>query len=263
MREYAQAIPRLIFSAAMCLVFEAPLKYARAQQPAQQPAQQAPAVAAPKAYTPVAVKPADPISDPTFVAFRKQLGDIAKRKDRAALQKLVVAKGFFWEDESGDKVNKKLSSFDNLASAITLNDKDGLGWEILASAATETTAEPDEDRKGVVCGPASPQINEQAFVALIKETGTDADEWGFPASDKLEVRATAQANAPVVETLGMTLIRVYPEESAASDNMLRVVLPSGKLGYVASMSVLPIVTDQLCYIKEAGGWKITGYAGGS
>jgi hypothetical protein len=44
--------------------------------------------------------------------------------------------------------------------------------------------------------------------------------------------------------------------------MLRIVTPSGKLGYVPMMTVLPIVTDQLCYSKDAGGWKIAGYAGG-
>ena len=43
---------------------------------------------------------------------------------------------------------------------------------------------------------------------------------------------------------------------------VRVVTPAGKLGYVPIASVLPIVTDQLCYIKDAGGWKIAGYAGG-
>ena len=270
MREYALAVPRLLLSTTICLTFTDSIRSARAQQPAQQapaqqPVQQAPTVAAPKAYTPVAVKPAEPVGDPSFDAFRKQLADIAKRKNRAALKKLVVAKGFFWDGESGDRLNKKLSSFDNFASAVALNDKDGLGWEILASAAAETTAEADEDRNGVICGPASPQINEQAFVALIKETGTDADEWGYPASEKLEVRGAPQTSAAVVETIGMNLIRVYPDEAAtaASQDMLRIVLPSGKLGYVPSMSVLPIVTDQLCYIKEAGGWKIAGYAGGS
>jgi hypothetical protein len=282
MREYAVAVPRLLLSAAICLTFVDSMRSARAQQPApkppaqqpaqapapqapaqQAPAQQAPALAAPKAYTPVAAKPADPLADPTFIAFRKNLADIAKRKDKAALQKIVIAKGFFWDGESGDQTDKKLSSFENFAKAVALNDKDGLGWEILASAAAEPTAEADEDRKGVLCGPASPQVQEQAFVALIKETGTDADEWGYPAKDKLEARASAAANAPVAETLGMNLIRVYPDEAQTAQDFLRVVLSSGKLAYVPSQSVLPIVTDQLCYIKDAGGWKITGYAGGS
>src|ERR1700730_18726739 len=49
-----------------------------------------------KPYTPVAAKPPVPYDDAAFVAFRKQLADVAAKKDRAALAKLVVAQGFFW-----------------------------------------------------------------------------------------------------------------------------------------------------------------------
>ncbi len=73
-------------------------------------------------YNPVVVKPAQPVEDPTFEIFRKQLADIVKRKDRAALQKLVVSQGFFWEGETGDKALKRKSSFENFATAIGLND---------------------------------------------------------------------------------------------------------------------------------------------
>jgi hypothetical protein len=233
-----------------------------AQQQVQQPAQQ-PALAKP--YQPVAVKPPQPVNDPSFEAFRKQLADLARRKDRAALQKLVVTQGFFWEGDTGDKINKKKSSFDNFASAIGLNDKDGVGWDILGAAAAEPTLEPAEDRKGVMCGPASPQIDEKAFEALIKATGTDGEEWGFPRAAGLEVRGTAQATAPVIEKLGMHLVRVMPGDGAVGAQppaMLRVVMPSGKTGYVAIGDLLPVVFDQMCYLKDAAGWKITGYAGG-
>ena len=226
--------------------------------------QGAPQIAPPKAYTPVAVKPPVPSTDGSFEAFRKQLADVAQKKDRAGLQKLVVAKDFFWESEGGDHADAKASSINNLAKAISLDDKDGAGWEILAAAAQEPTLEADEDHKGVMCGPGSPQIDEQALVALIKGTGTDADEWGFPTSPNMEIRSAARPDAPVLEPLGMNLVRVYPEENNSTEpaTMLRFVAPSGKLGYVPIMGVLPIVSDQLCYIKEAGVWKIAGYAGG-
>ena len=42
-----------------------------------------------------------PIADASFDAFRKRLGEIAERKDRAALAALIVSKGFFWEQEGG------------------------------------------------------------------------------------------------------------------------------------------------------------------
>jgi len=65
-------------------------------------------------------------------------------------------------------VSKRKSSFENFASAVGLNDKGGSGWEIIAAAAAEPSLEPMEERKGVMCGPASPQIDEPAFEALIK-----------------------------------------------------------------------------------------------
>jgi hypothetical protein len=239
-----------------------------AQAPQPQPSQQAqpvPAVAPPKAYTPVPVAAPQPLNDAGFIALRKQMASVAEKRDRAGLQKLIVQKGFFWEGESGDKADKKKSNFDNFAAAIHLDDADGTGWEILAGAAQEPTAEPDEDRKGVVCGPASPKIDEQQFVALVKDTGTDADEWGFPNKDGIEVRATAKDDSAVVEKLGMNLVRVFPDDTNNTTEPItnvRVVLPSGKLGYVPVAAVLPIVSDQVCYSKDAGGWKITGYAGG-
>src|SRR5580692_1484383 len=49
-----------------------------------------------KPYTPVAAKPPVAYDDAAFVAFRKQLSDVAAKKDRAALAKLVVAQVFFW-----------------------------------------------------------------------------------------------------------------------------------------------------------------------
>jgi len=99
---------------------------------------------------------------------------------------------------------------------------------------------------------------------LIKATETDAEEWGYPVEARLEVRAAPQSNAPVIETLGMNLVRVFPEEVTGNQvpEMLRVVGPSGKVGYVPLTALSPIVFDQICYVKQGASWKITGYAGG-
>lgn len=227
--------------------------------------QPAPQLAPPKSYTPLAVRPPQPAPDPTFEQFRKQLADVVKRKDRVALQKLVVSQGFFWEGETGDKASKRKSSFENFASAILLDDKSGSGWEIMAAAAAEPTLEPMEDHKGVMCGPASPQIDEDAFEKLLKATGTDAEEWGFPRDKGLEVRAAPKPNAPIIETLGLHLVRVLPDDNADPNQpppMLKVVGPSGKVGFVPIAALLPVVFDQVCYTKDSGGWKIAGYTGG-
>ena len=44
--------------------------------------------------------------------------------------------------------------------------------------------------------------------------------------------------------------------------MLRVVTPSGKTGFVPADALSPLGNDQLCYSKEGGGWKISGFVGG-
>jgi hypothetical protein len=45
-------------------------------------------------------------------------------------------------------------------------------------------------------------------------------------------------------------------------DFVRVVTPSGKVGYVPDEALASLDVDQLCYIKDAAGWKIAGYAGG-
>jgi hypothetical protein len=44
---------------------------------------------------------------------------------------------------------------------------------------------------------------------------------------------------------------------------VRVVTPSGKVGYVRDDAIGSLDLDQLCYTKDAAGWKIGGYAGGA
>jgi hypothetical protein len=208
-----------------------------------------------------------PSTDPSFAAFRKQLGDIASRKDRAALARLV-ASNFFWMGEKGDKADKKKSGIDNLAAAIDLDNKDGFGWQGLAEAASEETLDPVPERKGVMCSPANPKFDEKAADEVAKDTGTDPSEWAYPSKPNVEVHAAAKANAPVVEKLGLNLLRIMPEPPASATPaqetpfFVRVVTPSGKVGYVLGDDISSLETDQLCYIKDAAGWKIAGYAGG-
>ena len=43
---------------------------------------------------------------------------------------------------------------------------------------------------------------------------------------------------------------------------VKVMTPSGKVGFVPVDAVLPIGGEQLCYLKDASGWKIAGFLGG-
>ena len=232
-------------------------------------AQGTPQAAPPGPYKPVPVKVAPLVTDPSLAAFRNELVAVAQRKDRAALARMVVAKGFFWERDDGQGADPKKSSIENLAFAFNLDGADSPGWDGLAQAAADPHAAPDPQKKGVACAPAVPDLDGKAFEALAQQTKTDPSEWGFPYAAGIEVRAEPKADAPVIDKLGLILVRVTIDESplhaveGTSAEWLRVVVPSGKVGYVAAGTIGSLVSDQICYSKDASGWKIAGLVGGS
>jgi hypothetical protein len=233
-----------------------------AQAPVQpQAPAQAPATAKPGPYKRVAVKLPPPIRDASFDAFRTQLAGVAERKDRAALARLVAA-NFFWIAEDADIADKNKPAIDNLAKAMGLEGSDALGWELVADIAAESSAMPHPERPGVICSPALPAYDEQAAEELADATQTDVAEWVYPVRDGVEVRSGPQPRAAVVEKLGLHLVRLLDEDPPASDTFMKVVTPSGKTGYVPADALRDLVEPQMCFVKDAGGWKIAGYFGG-
>jgi len=224
-----------------------------------------PPMAPVKPYKPVAVTPPSPYDDPSFVAFRKQLLDVAQHKDRAELGKLIVAQGFFWMQDK-DMADKRKSALANLASAINLDAKDDSGWAMLAGYANEPTGAALPDHQGVICAPADPNLDPKAFEALVQATQTEPPDWGYPIRDGLELRSAPKPTAPVVEKLGLTLVRVLPDSAPPQDPneqaFLHIAAPSGKSGFVPAEAMSGLGGDQMCYAKDAGGWKITGFFGG-
>jgi hypothetical protein len=251
---------------------------------AQAPAQQAPAQRAPAPARPAAPAPAVPsqapyksvaVTVPTiprdagFDGLRKELADIAKRKDRAALAQRVAAKDFFWERDFSGSFDPRRPSVDNLAAALTLEADDGSGWDALAAFAAETSAGPLPGRPSVICAPAIPQFDEDARGKLVESTQSDGLEWNYPRSAGLPVRAAPQANAAVTETLGLYFVRVLGFEDKDGDTdpvrtaWARVATPSGKTGFTAPNSLLSPYADRLCYGREGSSpWRIIGYVGG-
>jgi hypothetical protein len=233
------------------------------QQPAQRPRPQTP----PKPYQTVATTLPATVNDQNFEVFRHRLGEVAIRKDKAGLAKLVVAQGFFWKGEKGEKADKNKLGIDNLAAAVGLNAPDGSGWDQLVAYAFDPTAAPVASIKDVVCSPADPVFNEQEFENLLKATQTHLEEWGYPLLNGIEVHSGRLANAPIIEKLGLHFVRVLGDESAVNTPtnqppVLEIVTPSGKTGYIPAFMLAPLGNDQLCYRKDADGWKIGGYIGG-
>src|SRR5262249_9528898 len=121
-------------------------KQQQPQQQQQQQQQQTQTQPPPKAYKPVAVKLPQPVNDPTFETFRKQLADIAQKKDKAALARLI-AQNFFWIPEDQDAADKKKSPIDNLAKAMGLEGNNSeAGWGGLAGFCARNPADPMHDQ---------------------------------------------------------------------------------------------------------------------
>jgi hypothetical protein len=233
-----------------------------AQQP--QAPQAEPAPTPPGPYKPVAVQLPKPVADPAFAPFRKQIAALAEKKDRAGLARLV-ASNFFWLPEDKDVADKSKPGIDNLAKALGLDGRDAAGWEILTGFAGEESAEPNRERNGVLCAPGEATFDEKAAEELANATQTDPAEWGYPGRDGVEVRSGPEPTSAVTGKLGLHLVRVFPDESPASavhGESLRIVTPDGKLGFVSIDAIFPLVTDQLCYVKDGNAWKIAGLIGG-
>ena len=256
---------RSIHAAAALLIVGAlapALVTAQAQQATQPPAQTPSAAPGPYKPVPVTLPPA--MNDPSFDTFRKQLTQIGQQKDRASLARLVAA-SFFWVPEDTDVADKTKSGIDNLAKALNLIGADASGWEAIIAYAAEFTVMPDPQRKGVFCAPAEPAFDDKAADELANVTHTDASDWAFPVRDGIEVRASPKQDAAIVDKLGMYLIRILSDDLPANAVMatsVKVMTPSGKEGYVPIDTVLPLGGEQLCYLKEASGWKIAGFLGG-
>ena len=230
--------------------------------PAQNQQKGPPPLAPVRPYKPVAIVPPAAMTDAGFESLRQQLVEASKRRDRAALAKLVVPQGFFWERENGEGADKRKTGIDNLSAALGLNNKDSAGWDMLTGYADDPTASASPGHKSAICAPADPAYNAKEFDELIKTTQTDFSEWAYPVSAGTDVLAKAQPEAPVVEKLGLAFVRVLPDSVAVSATYVRVIAPSGKAGYVPVDAIAPIGNDQLCYVKDGGGWKIGGYIGG-
>lgn len=212
-------------------------------------------------YKPIAITLPQPVADASFGAFLKQLAGVASRKDVKALASLVVAKGFFLEDENGDQADDARSGVDNLSEGVgAFTGKEPTGWETIANYAgiNSASAHPDPERKGVLCSPAFPTFNEDEAEALTKATQTDAADWVYPLRGDVDVRGAARADAPVIGKLGLHLVMLAPDDGQDSGNFLRIVLPSGRVGYVPNDVISDFTSSQICYIKDASGWKIAG-----
>ena len=210
------------------------------------------------------IAPPKPPTDASLAAFRSELTAIAQKKDRPALAKLVLVQGFFWMKEDGNAAGKK-TGIEALATALSLAAKDGSGWERLAEFAADETAAPFPDRPNTVCSPSGPGFQGAGSGKAGRSDQDRRQRLGLHVAPKAgKCALPPQPNAPVIEKLGMQFVWVMPDTAPnASQEFMRIVTPSGKVGFVPAEAINPLGSDQLCYGKDASGaWKIVGMIGG-
>jgi hypothetical protein len=216
------------------------------------PQQQAqPPVAPPAPYAVLKVAPPKPATDPSLAAFRKELAGnrtaqgsprAGQARDRAGL---LLAQG------RGNAAGKK-TGIEALATALILAAKDGSGWETLAEFAADETAAPYPDRPNTVCSPAGRSSTSQDAGEARRDDQDRCRRLGLHLRRRRGGARRAAQNAPVIEKLGMQFVRVMPDTAPnASQDFMRIVTPSGKVGFVAAEAINPLGSDQLCYGKDA------------
>lgn len=223
----------------------------------------------PKPYAPITIARAAAFDDASFVAFRATLAAAAKNRIYAELAPLVLAQGFFWDRDFSLRFDARKPAVDNLALAIDLERRDGIGWNALAVFAAEAAIEPLDSRPGVICAPARPGYDGVAFAKLLDASYTGGIDWAYPRADSTPVRAAPQPDAAPAGTLGPHFVRLLGFEGADNEPVpgrtrwARIAMPDGKQGFVAPGSLTSLTAERLCYIKDlVAGWRIAGYIAG-
>ena len=162
----------------------------------------------PKPYAPVAITRPAASDDASFIAFRAALAAVAKSRIYAELAPLVLAQGFFWGRDFGQRFDPRKPAVDNLAAAIALEHGNGTGWDALAAFAAEAAVEPLDSRPGVVCAPARPAMTASRSPGCSTPPIPSGIDWAYPRADETPVRAAPQPDAAKAGTLGLHFVRL-------------------------------------------------------
>jgi hypothetical protein len=137
-------------------------------------------------------------------------------------------------------------------------------WDVLEGLAGLSTFYTANDAGSLVCGPRGADVvDQQAYEQARKKVGDEAVEWYFTVQETAVAKTPGDAGTPIAKigVIAMPLISTFPAakegQPAPQITHVEVLLPSGKSGWVAANSVLPMVTDRLCFARTPDGqWKV-------
>ena len=188
-----------------------------------------------------------------------------RNKDRAALANLVVAQNFFWIQDK-DLADKNKSGIDNLAKAIDLDAKDGSGWDTCSAARQRADRAGNcRSRKASSARrPIRPSIRRPSRRSARRPQPTRPNGAirSMTASKCMPRRSRIRRSSRSSAWFWCACCRTAASRTQIEPPLLHVATPSGKSGYIDAETLAPLGGDQMCYTKDAGGWKIAGYFGG-
>jgi hypothetical protein len=211
--------------------------------------------------------------DAAFAKLQKSFSDAIAGKNAQALFALV-GPTFVWlqQDEIADEFDfggdalqnfKVLFGFRVAGKHVDGGVKDGPYWDDLATFAANTKFQRVSDT--LVCGPMTGILMDQdVFDQARQKIGADdSTEWYFTLGDTT-VTASPGSGATVgkVGPVALPLLDEYPQAREGSTQPpaithLKVLLPSGKSGWIPVSAALLLNPDRLCYATTASGdWKI-------
>jgi hypothetical protein len=211
--------------------------------------------------------------DAAFTKLQKSISDAVASKNAQVLFALV-GPTFVWlqEDEIADQFDfggdalqnfKVLFGFREAGKHVDGGVKDGPYWDDLANFAANTKFQRASDT--LVCGPMAAIVSDQdAFDQARQKIGADdSTEWYFTLGET-NVTASPGGGATVghVGQVALPLLDEFPQAREGSSEApavthLKVMLPSGKSGWIPVSAALLLEPDRLCYaMTESGDWKI-------
>jgi hypothetical protein len=213
--------------------------------------------------------------DAAFEKMQRTFADAVAKKDTERLLSLL-GPTFVWMsqgavsdefDFGGDAVQnfKVVFGFRQSGKQVDGGVTDGPFWDLLAGFAADQNFDMVTDT--LVCGPTVASVaDEDVFKNVRQKIGADDSvEWYFTVAETA-VTAAPGGGPPVgrVVKLALPVLDVYPPvpegQAGPAPTHLKVLLPSGKSGWIPFAAASPLSTDRLCYAHPPGGeWKIVGF----
>ena len=193
-----------------------------------------------------------------------------RRRIYAELAPLVLAQGFFWDRDFGQRFDPRKPAVDNLAAAIALEQGNGIGWDALAAFAAEPAVEPLDSRPGVDLRAGAPGLRQRRVLQAARRHLYERHRLGLSARRRnAGARRAAARTRPRSARSGC--ISSACSASRAPTANRRPAATNGRAspcrtastGFVAPGSLMSLTAERLCYIKDlVGGWRIAGYIAG-